>query len=111
MTEDQDKLSPSDGAHSTSDDSPAVNANTDQPAQRRGPPPNPLYHPLFLPVLLVGFSLWFFWDGFMTSDPEMAKHQLFNRISFGVSALICLRVVPRGIREFNEDREAAVKRQ
>jgi len=75
--------------------------------ERRGPPPNPLYHPLFLPVLLVAFMLWFFWDGFLTSDPDMLKHQTFNRVSFVVTLLLCLRVVPRGIREFREERGTA----
>ena len=107
-----------DSTHGGEQKSAEASADTDRTAapsgetrERRGPPPNPLYHPLFLPVLLVAFSLWFFWDGFITSDPEMQKHQLFNRISFGVTALLCLRVVPRGLREFKEDREAAAKQQ
>lgn len=70
---------------------------------RRGPPPNPLYHPLFLPALLVPFSLWFFYDGFLTTDPEMLEHQMFNRVMFGITALVCLRVVPRSIREYKEE--------
>jgi hypothetical protein len=79
--------------------------------KRRGPPPNPLYHPLFLPVLMVGFMLWFFWDGFITTDPEMLKHQTFNRVLFGVTLLFSLRFVPRGIREFREERAAAARKQ
>ena len=82
-------------------------AGSEDGQKRRGPPPNPLYHPLFLPVLLVGFMLWFFWDGFLTTDPDMAKHQVFNRVSFVVTLLFCLRVVPRGIREFRVERDAA----
>ena len=91
--------------------SPEGSAASQDPRERRGPPPNPLYHPFFLPVLLVGFSLWFFWDGFVTSDPDMLKHQLFNRVCFGITALLCLRVVPRGIREYREDQEAAKGKQ
>ena len=87
-------------------DSQHVDGSAPQP-ERRGPPPNPLYHPLFLPVLLVAFMLWFFWDGFITSDPDMLKHQTFNRVFFALTLLFCLRVVPRGIREFREDQEAA----
>lgn len=78
---------------------------------RRGPPPNPLYHPLFLPVLLVAFSLWFFYDGFLTTDPDMLEHQTFNRVMFGLTAVFCLRVVPRGIREYREEQEAAANSQ
>lgn len=108
MTDDPSRL-----AEDRSESSASEASSPDEPGtrERRGPPPNPLYHPLFLPVLLVAFSLWFFWDGFITTDPEMLEHQLFNRICFGITALFCLRVVPRGIREFKEEREAAAKEQ
>jgi hypothetical protein len=79
--------------------------------ERRGPPPNPLYHPLFLPVLLVAFCLWFGWDGFITTDPEMLEHQGFNRVMFGVTAALCLWVVPRGIKEHRAEQAAAAVRQ
>ena len=82
-----------------------------QRPKRRGPPPNPLYHPLFLPVLLVAFSLWFGWDGFLTSDPDMAKHQNFNRIMFVIMLPLCVWMVPRGIKEFREDQALAAKEQ
>ena len=95
----------SNAAGGTEDKGIAEDADRAASRERRGPPPNPLYHPLFLPVLLVGFSLWFFWDGFVTTDPEMLEHQTFNRVCFGITALLCLRVVPRGIREFREFRE------
>ena len=78
--------------------------------ERRGPPPNPLYHPLFLPVLLIAFSLWFGYDGFLTSDPDMLKHQTFNRIMFAIMLPICLWVVPRGIKEFREDQARAANK-
>ncbi len=103
MTQEEPSVSEADSA----EEAPAA-------AERRGPPPNPLYHPLFLPVLLVGFMLWFFWDGFVTSDPEMLKHQTFNRVLFVVTLLFSLRFVPRGIREFREERaerEAADREQ
>ena len=79
--------------------------------ERRGPPPNPLYHPLFLPVLLVAFCLWFGWDGFITADPEMLEHQGFNRAMFGLTAILCLWIVPRGIKEHRQDQAAAAARQ
>ena len=79
--------------------------------ERRGPPPNPLYHPLFLPILLVAFSLWFGYDGFLTTDPDMLHHQTFNRIMFGIMLPICLWVVPRGLKEFREDQARAARKQ
>ncbi len=94
--------------------SPATGASSGPGAprrERRGPPPNPLYHPLFLPVLLVAFCLWFGWDGFVTTDPEMLEHQSFNRWMFGLTAVLCLWVVPRGIKEHREEQAAAAVRQ
>jgi len=111
MTEQRD-FEKNDGSDSTQARSePAGQAQHEQsaPAERRGPPPNPLYHPLFLPVLLVAFSLWFGYDGFLTSDPEMLEHQTFNRIMFAIMLPLCLWMVPRGIREFREDQAQAAK--
>ena len=79
--------------------------------ERRGPPPNPIYHPLFLPILLIGGSLWFGYDGFLTTDPDMLNHQTFNRIMFAIMLPICIWKVPRGIREFREDQAKAAKMQ
>jgi len=95
------------GSRSNSDSNSGSDA--DSAGRRRGPPPNPLYHPLFLPVLLVGYSLWFGYDGFLS--PPDYEHRFFNQVMFGVTALIALWVVPRGIREFQRDREAAAHKQ
>jgi len=47
-------------------------------------PAPPQISPYVFPVLLAGFGLWCFYDGWLTVDPEMLKHQLFNRIASGV---------------------------
>lgn len=47
-------------------------------------PSPPQINPYVFPVLLAGFGLWCFYDGWITTDPEMLKHQLFNRIASGV---------------------------
>jgi hypothetical protein len=94
----------------TTGQAPTNQGNPDR-RKRRGPPPNPLYHPLFLPVLLVAFAIWFGWDGFLTSDPDMQKHQGFNRIMFYIMVPLCVWMVPRGIREFREDQAAADGKQ
>jgi hypothetical protein len=44
----------------------------------------PQISPYVFPVLLAGFGLWCFYDGWISTDPEMLKHQLFNRIASGV---------------------------
>lgn len=86
---------------------PDTSLNPTNVSDRRGPPPNPIHHPLFLPFLLVAFTLWFGYDGFLTTDAEMLEHQNFNRIMFLIMQPICFRVVPRGIKEFLEDQQAA----
>lgn len=47
----------------------------------------PQISPYVFPVLLAGFGLWCFYDGWISADPEMMKHQLFNRIASGVLLL------------------------
>ena len=84
----------------------ATSSDRDERPERRGPPPNPIHPPLFLPVLLVAFTLWFGYDGFLTTDPEMLEHRAFNRIMYLVMQPICLRAVPRGLAEFLEDQQA-----
>ncbi len=113
MTEQQDAEKQGDsGSTETRSDgaSQAGRPGSDRPV-RRGPPPNPIHHPLFLPVLLVAFSLWFGYDGFLTTDPDMLEHQNFNRIMFAIMLPLCLWMVPRGVKEFREDQAQAAKKQ
>ncbi len=107
MSEEQPEQQATPESASTS--TPRGATSSEARPERRGPPPNPLYHPLFLPVLLVAFTLWFGWDGFLTTDPEMQEHQTFNRIMYLVMQPICLRSVPRGIQEFLEDHQIAAR--
>jgi len=44
----------------------------------------PEISPYVFPVLLAAFGLWCFFDGWLTADPEMQKHTLFNRIASGI---------------------------
>jgi hypothetical protein len=46
-------------------------------------------------VLLVVLFLWFAWDGWFTTDPEMVQHQAFNRVGSG---LLLAGVAARGQR-------------
>ena len=80
-------------------------------ARRRGPPPNPLYHPLFLPVLITAYWLWSGWDGFFTTDPEMLEHKRFNQILFAITSVFGLWLIPRGIKEYRQDKAAAANRK
>ncbi len=50
-------------------------------------PSPPQISPYVFPVLLAGFGLWCFYDGWISIDPDMMKHQTFNRIASGVLLL------------------------
>lgn len=95
----------SDAAASSKPSSTAPQGDGARP-KRRGPPPNPLYHPLFLPVLLVAYWLWSAMDAFFPSE-DMLKHQTFNQILFAILSVVGVWLVPRGIKEFLADRAAA----
>ena len=62
----------------------------------------PFDHPLFLPVVLLGLSLWFLWDGFIV---PMEEHLAFNRGGFVVLGLATLWFGYKGLREMRETRE------
>lgn len=44
----------------------------------------PEINPYVFTVLLAGFGLWCFYDGWLTTDPAMKEHYLINRIVSGV---------------------------
>ncbi|MDG2334952.1 MAG: hypothetical protein P8Q97_12060 [Myxococcota bacterium] len=80
-----------------------------KPPVEPGPPPTPFDHPLFLPILLLAGVLWFGYDGWINTDPEMVEHQDFNRYGFGVLVLLCGWFGYKGWNEWQEDRAAAAK--
>lgn len=75
-----------------------------------GPPPTPFDHPLFLPALLFGGMLWFGYDGWITSDPDMLEHRDFNRWGFGVLTLLTAWFGFKGWREWKQDKEQKASR-
>ena len=75
--------------------------------KRQGPPPTPFDHPMFLPVLLAGFTLWFGYDGFINADPEMLEHETFNRYGFFVLLVLTAFAGRRGYRHLQEDQQKA----
>ena len=66
-------------------------------------PPTPFDHPLFLPVLLFAGMLWFGYDGFLTSDPDMLEHRSFNRVGFAILTVLTAWFGYRGWQEYQED--------
>ena len=60
------------------------------------PASTPFDHPFFLPVLLIGLSLWFGYDGWFNPDTESIK---FNRYGFGVLGVAAIYYTTQAIRE------------
>jgi hypothetical protein len=63
-------------------------------------PNPPQLSPYVFTLLLIGFGLWCFWDGWLTTNPDMLKHAMFNRV---LSAILIvwgiwdfLRILKRG---------------
>jgi hypothetical protein len=50
--------------------------------EARNSPPE--ISPYVVSVLLAGFGLWCFYDGWISSAPEMKEHLTFNRIASAV---------------------------
>lgn len=48
--------------------------------KKPSPPGPPAMNPYIFTGLLIGFGLWCFWDGFLTSDVEMQEHATFNKV-------------------------------
>jgi len=57
----------------------------EQQHKKKKPSKPPEINPYVFPFLLAAFGLWCFYDGCLTSDPDMQKHSLFNQV---VSAIL-----------------------
>jgi len=72
-----------------------------------GPPPTPFDHPLFLPIILLGLSVWFGYDGWLNNDEHMQDHLTFNRVGFGVLVVAGAWYSYKAWREIKAKREQA----
>ena len=43
-------------------------------------PAPPRMNPYVFTVLLFALGLWCFYDGWLTTDPEMLEHAMFNKV-------------------------------
>ena len=53
----------------------------------------PRMSPYIFTILLIGFGLWCFWDGWLTTDPDMLEHAMFNKV-------LSVVLLPWGIYDF-----------
>jgi hypothetical protein len=44
----------------------------------------PQINPFIFPICLLCFGLWFLYDGWISTDPAMQEHLLFNRIGSAI---------------------------
>jgi hypothetical protein len=58
--------------------------------------PTPFDNPFFLPVLLIGFSIWFIYDGWFNPEMEWIK---FNRIGAAISSVLAVWFTVKAFRE------------
>ncbi len=82
----------------------ASEEQAEDPSGEEDPVETPFDHPLFLPVILGGLSLWFFYDGFINQDPDMLEHLTFNRGGFTV---LSVAAVWYGYKAWQEMRNAS----
>jgi len=72
------------------------------------PAPTPFDNPWLLPVLLIGFALWFSYDGWLNPN---TKSILFNRICAPILALAALWSTRGALRETRLRRESEQRGQ
>ena len=58
--------------------------------------PTPFDNPFFLPVILVGFAIWFTYDGWFNPNMEWLK---FNRVGAVITAILGSYYTWRALRE------------
>jgi hypothetical protein len=77
------------------------------PPPEGAPPRTPFDNPLFLPVLLWLFAVWFGYDAFLNTDEHMQEPSTlwFNRIGFPVLLLLAIRYTVVGLRERRAESE------
>lgn len=47
-------------------------------------PAPPQISPYLFPIGLFCFGLWFFYDGWISTNPDMQEHLMFNRIGSAI---------------------------
>lgn len=66
---------------------------------KKNVPKPPGMNPYIFTLLLAFFGLWCFYDGWVTSDPDMLKHALFNRV-------LSMVLLPWSVYDFFKIRKA-----
>ena len=67
-------------------------------------PSPPAMNPYIFTILLAFFGVWCFYDGWLTTDPEMQTHALFNQV-------LSMILLPWSVYDFYKLRKAKKKRE
>lgn len=88
-----------------SQDDPKPAHGGDQPEGDGGDEraPTPFDHPLFLPVLLIAFTAWFGYDGWLNADFD-PKWISFNRWGFFILLALSIYFTIQSVREMRDKR-------
>ena len=70
------------------------------------PAPTPFDHPMFFPAMLFAVALWFGYDGFFSTDPDLADDKAFNRGGFVLWVVLFLYYGYRGLQEMRATEQA-----
>ncbi len=62
----------------------------------------PEISPYLFPIILTIMGAWCFYDGWLTTDPEMLEHATFNRVASGL-------LLPWAIIDFIKTRKADLR--
>lgn len=54
------------------------------PEKEKQQPAPPEISPYLFPVILAFMGIWCFYDGWLSSNPDMQEHLLFNRVASGI---------------------------
>jgi membrane associated rhomboid family serine protease len=63
--------------------------------------PTPFDNPFFLPVILIGFAIWFIYDGWFNPNMEWIK---FNRVGAAITGVLGAYTTWRALRERSRQR-------
>ena len=100
----------SDEQKTAQEHAPDPGALEESAAAQEQPTQTPFDHPMFLPAILMGLTLWFGYDGFINQDPEMLEHLSFNRGGFALLSLATAWFGYKGWREMRDIRAEQAER-
>jgi len=98
---DLDERDPAAGTSVSAGKAPAPGEPEGEAGEERAP--TPFDHPLFLPVLLIAFTAWFGYDGWLNADFD-PQWITFNRWGFFILLALAAYFTIQSVREMRGKR-------